>query len=171
MKKQLIICFLSLIVAGTSAFSQDDKSKRASPPAKVTETTATGVIISIDYSQPSLKGRVIGEDVAPEGQVWRTGANEATVFEVSKDAKVNGNLLKAGKYSLYSIPGEGEATIIFNKSWKQWGTVYDEKQDALRIKVTPYQGDESIEKLTFTVDKTGKVVFIWGNSRADFMVE
>ena len=171
MKKQLIICFLSLIVAGTSAFSQEDKSKRASPPAKVTETTTNGVIISIDYSQPSLKGRVIGEDVAPVGQVWRTGANEATVFEVSKDAKVNGNLLKAGKYSLYSIPGEGEATIIFNKSWKQWGTAYNETEDALRIKVTPSESPDFNEKLIFLIDKAGTVTFRWGNSQADFKVE
>lgn len=171
MKKQLIFCLLLVTVAATAAFSQEDKSKRASPPALASETTGKGLKITIDYSQPSLKGRVIGEDVAPEGQVWRTGANEATVFEISKDAKVNGQPLKAGKYSIYSIPGEGEATIIFNKSWKQWGTVYDEKQDALRIKVTPYQGSEPIEKLTFTIDKTGKVVFMWGTTRADFMVE
>ena len=170
MKKHLLVCLLT-IVAVTNVFSQEVKSKRVSPPAKVSENTNNGLMISIDYSQPSLKGRIIGEDVAPEGQVWRTGANEATVFEISKDVKVNGHPLKAGKYSLYSIPGEGEATIIFNKSWKQWGTVYDEKQDALRIQVTPYQADESIEKMTFTIDKTGKVVFMWGKTRADFMVE
>lgn len=171
MKKQLIICFLSLIVAGTSAFSQDDKSKRASPPAKVTETTSNGVTISIDYSQPSLKGRQLGVDVAPVGQVWRTGANEATVFEISKDVKIDGQPLKAGKYSLYSIPGETGATIIFNKAWKQWGTVYNETEDALRIKVTPSEAPAFTEKMTFLVDKSGTITFWWGNSQADFKVE
>ena len=171
MKKQFIFCLLSLVVAASPAFSQDDKSKRASPPAQVSETTAKGVTISIDYSQPSLKGRQIGVDIAPVGQVWRTGANEATVFEVSKDVKVEGQPLKAGKYSLYSIPGEQEATIIFNKAWKQWGTVYNASEDALRIKVSPSQAPEFTEKLTFLVDKSGSVIFRWGNSQAEFKVE
>ena len=171
MKKQFIFCLLSLVVATAPAFSQEDKSKRASPPAQVSETTAKGVTISIDYSQPSLKGRQIGVNIAPVGQVWRTGANEATVFEVSKDVKVEGQPLKAGKYSLYSIPGEQEATIIFNKAWKQWGTVYNESEDALRIKVSPGQAPEFTEKLTFLVDKTGNVTFRWGNSQAEFKVE
>ena len=117
MKKLFIVSLLSLVVAGTHAFGQEDKSKRASPPAHVSETTPGGLNITIDYSQPSLKGREIGVDVAPFGKVWRTGANEATVFEISKDAKIDGKMLKAGKYSLYSIPGQEQATIIFNKAW------------------------------------------------------
>src|SRR5436853_5770085 len=78
---------------------EKDKSKRPSPPASVTQTINSGAVIHIDYSQPSVKGRVIGKDLEPkEGLVWRTGANEATVFETDKDVKINGQALPAGKY-------------------------------------------------------------------------
>src|SRR5690242_94848 len=81
---------------------QQDKSKRPSPPATATATTDNGVTITIDYSQPSLKGRTIGKDVEPmKGKVWRAGANEATTFEVNKDVTINGQKLPAGKYALF----------------------------------------------------------------------
>src|SRR6187431_3048056 len=106
----------------TQAQEKQDKSKRPSPPAVVTQTLPSGAVVSIDYSQPSVKGRTIGKDLEPkEGAVWRTGANEATVFETSKDVKVEGRELPAGKYGLFTIAGKNEWTIIFNKTWKQWG--------------------------------------------------
>src|SRR6476659_480334 len=92
----LITDILSLRI---SAKAQEDKSKRPSPPATVSATTTKGVDIKIDYSQPSVKSREIGKDLEPmKGKVWRTGANEATVFEVNKDVTINGKALKAGKY-------------------------------------------------------------------------
>ena len=121
MKSALLLTFASVTML--VACGQDDKSKRPSPPAQAKETLASGAVVTIDYSQPSVKGRTIGKDLEPmTGKVWRTGANEATVFEVSKDVKVEGKDLPAGKYALYSIANEGEWTIIFNKTWKQWGT-------------------------------------------------
>jgi hypothetical protein len=106
MKKILMFSLiLTTLLNSWKSFAQDDKSKRPSPPAKVSETTASGNTVTIDYSQPSVKGRTIGKEIAPFGKVWRTGANEATVFEISKDAKINGkHPLAAGKYGLYSIP-------------------------------------------------------------------
>jgi hypothetical protein len=171
MKKVLLFSLLASSLLSTSVFSQQDKSKRSSPPAKVTQTTNNGLTITIEYSQPSLKGRTIGKDIAPYGKVWRTGANEATTFEISRDAKVQGQPLKAGKYSLYSIPGENEATIIFNKVWNQWGTVYNESEDALRVKATPSRAPVTAEKMAFAIDKSGKVTFLWGDVQVDFMVE
>jgi len=172
MKKVLVLSLLtSLLLTSIGAIAQQDKSKRPSPPAKVSETTSTGLTITIDYSQPSLKGRTIGKDVAPVGKVWRTGANEATIFEIDKDAKVEGQPLKAGKYSLYSIPGEDSVTLIFNKSWNQWGTVYKEVDDALRVKVKPTKAAATTEKMTFAIDKSGKVSLMWGDWQVDFMVE
>src|SRR5687767_2945801 len=110
MKKLLLLSAIALVTISVQA--QDDKSKRPSPPAKVTETTSSGAVITIDYSQPSVKGREIGKEIAPFGKVWRTGANEATVFEVSKDVKVEGKALSAGKYGLFSIPNKEEWVII-----------------------------------------------------------
>src|SRR5687768_961252 len=131
---------LLLLAVATSSMlltcGQEDKSKRPSPPAVAKETLANGTVVTIDYSQPSVKGRVIGKDVEPmAGKLWRTGANEATVFEVSKAVKVEGKDLPAGKYALFTIANEGEWTIIFNKTWKQEGVDnYKEADDALRVK-------------------------------------
>jgi hypothetical protein len=127
-------------------------------------------VVTIEYSQPSVKGRKIGTEIAPYGKVWRTGANEATVFEVSQDVKVEGQPLAAGKYGLYSIPGENEWVIIFNKTWKQWGTQYKEADDALRVNVKPGKTAEFTEKMTFTIDKSGKVSLMWGDVQVDFNV-
>jgi hypothetical protein len=170
MKKLLLLSAIALVAIGVRA-QQGDKSQRPSPPAKVSETTSKGVTISIDYSQPSVKGREVGKDIAPYGKVWRTGANEATVFEVNKDVKVEGKSLPAGKYGLYSIPGKDEWVIIFNKTWKQWGTNYTEADDALRIKVKPGKAPSFTERMTFTVDKSGKVSLMWGNEEVDFKVQ
>jgi hypothetical protein len=167
--KYILVSIFTLITIASIA--QGDKSKRPSPPAVVSETTTKGVLVTIDYSQPSLKGRSVGGEVAPYGEVWRTGANEATVFSITKDAKINGETLPAGKYGLYSIPGEKEWTIIFNKTWDQWGTEYNQDQDALRIKVVPGKSVTAFEKMTFLIDKTGKIELHWGNVMVPFAVE
>lgn len=150
-----------------------DKSKRPSPPALAKETLSNGTVVSIDYSQPSVKGRTIGKDLEPmDGKVWRTGANEATVFEVSKDVKVEGKSLPAGKYGLFSISGPDEWTIIFNKTWNQWGAFnYKEADDILRVKVKPGKAKQFAEKMTFTISKNGKVSLLWGDRQVDFNVE
>ena len=166
---------LLLAVACSSmlfACGQDDKSKRPSPPAQAKETLASGTVVSIDYSQPSVKGRTIGKDLEPkDGKVWRTGANEATVFEVSKAVKVEGKDLPAGKYALFTIAKEGEWTIIFNKKADQWGAYdYKEADDALRVKVKPGKASQFAEKMSFTVDKNGTVSLFWGDTKVDFKV-
>ena len=91
--------FATALMAGLQACAQqEDKSKRPSPPAIVTQKIKSGATISIDYSQPSVKGRTIGKDLEPmDGQVWRTGANEATVFETDKDVTIDGKKLPTGK--------------------------------------------------------------------------
>ncbi|HEY1024290.1 MAG TPA: DUF2911 domain-containing protein [Sphingobacteriaceae bacterium] len=169
MKKLTV--FLALIVglAGKDVFAQN--KPRPSPPAKVSETIKTGATVTIDYSRPSVKGRTIGQEIAPFGEVWRTGANEATVFEINRDVTVEGQKLPAGKYSLYTIPGETEWTIIFNKAWKQWGTTYNEGEDALRVKVKPGKSAAFTEKLTFGIADNGTVSMTWGDTKVDFRVK
>ena len=161
------VVFSAAVMMGLHATAQDDKSKRPSPPAKVSETISSGATVTIDYSQPSVKGRTIGKEIAPYGEVWRTGANEATVFETSKDLKIEGKTLPAGKYSLYSIPGKETWTFIFNKVWNQWGTVYNQSEDALRVVVKPGKAPQFMEKMTFNIDKKGKISLLWGDIRVD----
>ena len=155
--------------------AQDEKAKRPSAPAKVSETLASGATVSIDYSRPSLKGRTIGKDVEPmEGKIWRAGANEATVFETDKDVTVEGKALPAGKYALFMISGADAWTLIFNKEWKTWGAYDYEKnkeKDALQVSVKPSKVDKSAETLTYTIDKSGKVSLLWGNTVVDFNVQ
>lgn len=172
MKKSLNILFalFCLLLAG-QAFAQDkmpeDKSKRPSPPA-----TVTGPGFTIDYSRPAMKGRKVFGGLVPFGQVWRTGANEATTFEAKKAVKINGQTLPAGTYALFSIPGEQEWTLIFNKNAKQWGAFkYDEKQDALRLKVKPTKSAAPVEQFTISADKAGTVTLAWENTQAAFTVK
>ncbi len=156
-----------------SAVTLSAQNPRPSPAAKTTETLANGTVVSIDYSQPSLKGRTMGKDVEPmQGKVWRAGANEATVFEVSKDVTVDGKPLPAGKYAFFTIDNGDEWTLIFNKTWKQWGAFsYKEADDALRVKVKPGKTASATEKLTYAIHKSGKVSLAWGNTAIDFQVK
>ncbi|WP_151088576.1 DUF2911 domain-containing protein [Hymenobacter baengnokdamensis] len=168
----------ALLFQTTTALAQgqmpEDKSKRPSPPAMV-KTSVGSTEVTIDYSRPSLKSReAFGEKspLAPTGEVWRTGANEATTFTVSKAVKIDGQPLAAGSYALFTIPGKAEWTIIFNKTAKQWGAFkYDAKEDALRVKVKPKTLAAPVEQFTITADKSGKVALMWAKTEADFMVK
>lgn len=154
----------------------EDKSKRPSPPAFVKETIASGATISIDYSQPSLKGRTPGVDVEPkEDTIWRAGANEATVFESDKDVTINGQALPAGKYAFFTIKHGDDWTLIFNKVWKTWGA-YDyykknKDQDALQVTVKQEQPLAPSQQLLYTIDKSGKVTLVWGPEQISFNVQ
>ena len=170
--KRIIIslfCFVAIIGISVTAFAQEDKSKRPSPPAE-----AKGVIdgsdITVNYSSPSVKGRIIWGSLVPYGKVWRTGANEATVFETSKDIVLNGQTLPAGKYSLFTIPGENEWTVIFNSDWNQWGAFkYNKEKDVLRLTVRPDKSTTFNERLKFEVIDD-EVVMYWENVKVGFPV-
>ena len=161
--------WVALMLLSATGFAQDDKSKRPSPPAKATGKVGN-TTITIDYSRPSVKGRNVWSELAPYGQVWRTGANEATTFEVNNDVMVEGQALPAGKYALFTIPGENEWTVIFNKEAKQWGAFkYNKEEDALRITVKPKKAPKMTEQFTINVNK-GTVAMLWENAQVDFKV-
>jgi hypothetical protein len=174
MKKLITMAmFAAALMTGIQAGAQDeDKSKRPSPPAKITQKIKSGATISIDYSQPSVKGRTIGKDLEPkDGQVWRTGANEATVFETDKAVTVGGKKLPAGKYGLFTLFSGNDVTVIFSKTWKQWGAFkYDAKDDALRIPTKYTTEATPTEKMTFKISPAGVVTLLWGNRKVEFNV-
>ena len=165
----LMALFLFTVVA---CKAQDDKSKRPSPPVMVTQKEGE-VTISINYSQPSVKGRAIGKDLEPKaGEVWRTGANEATIFEVDKDVMIEGKALPKGKYGLFTLVNGEEWTIIFNKTWKQWGAFdYKQADDALRVTVKAGKADPFAEKMTFAINEKGTVTLLWGAIKVEFAVK
>ena len=107
--------------------------------------------IEIVYSRPGVKNRTIYGGIVPYGQVWRTGANQATKVTFSTPVKLEGTDIPAGTYALFTIPGEKDWTIIINKNTAQWGAFqYNEKDDVARFKVTPVTLAETVE--TFTIE-------------------
>lgn len=167
--KYLLAIACSLLLTTSVTFAQNAKP---SPAATTSETLGNGATITINYSQPALKGRTMGKDVEPmEDKVWRAGANEATVFETSKDITIDGKSLPAGKYGFFVLVHGGEWTLIFNKTWKQWGAFqYKEADDALRVTVKPGKTASPVERLSYTISKSGAVSLAWGNTAATFQV-
>jgi hypothetical protein len=114
--------------------------------------------------------------IAPNGHIWRAGANEATKFTVSDDVLVNGQKLAAGAYSLHFIPGKDEFTIVFNKTADQWGSFrYDAKQDALRVKAKPVWLRDSQEQLSYEMPSltanSAQVILRWEKVAVPFTIE
>lgn len=166
------ILFLLFILSGFVTAQTDlSKNNRVSPMDSVEIRLPDSLEVEIVYSRPFLKGRQFGKDIVPFGQVWRTGANEATVFEINEDVVIEGKKLAAGKYSLYTIPGENETVIIFNKDWNQWGTKYDQKRDALRVTVPTHKSDEAVEQFTIELDEAGAACLVWGNTLFAFHIQ
>jgi len=131
--------------------------------------------VTITYSRPGVKGRVIWGDLVPYDKVWRTGANEATSVTFTSDVRINGQPLRAGTYSLHTVPTRNEWTVIFNSKAEQWGSyAYDEASDALRIQVKP-QAHEFTEWMHFSfpeiaVDKA-TVALDWEKLRIPFEIQ
>jgi len=139
-------------------------------PKETVEGSIDGTKVSIVYSRPSARGRKMLGDKEPFGQVWRTGANDATTIEFDKAVTIEGKSLAAGKYALFTIPGEKEWTIIFNKEPKQWGAYkYKESDDVLRVNVKPGKADFT-ETFTIAVEKDG-VNLKWETTSVTFKIK
>lgn len=168
MKKLL---FIAVAIFLFVADSQAQKRPRVSPKDSIEVSLRKGVEVKIVYSRPYLKGREL-KNVVPYGEVWRTGANEATTFEINKDVAIEGKRLRAGKYSLYTIPEEEESTVMFNKVWNQWGTKYEEAEDALKFTVPTKETKDEVEQFTIDVNKnSGLVTLEWGNMQIPFKIK
>lgn len=142
------LVLISLNLYNASAQELKGKIPAASPGQLIEQEFGLGTI-SVKYYRPNTKGRKIFGGIEPYGIVWRTGANNATVVTLTDTIQVEGHILAPGAYSLFSIPGPDEWTIIFNKNTNQWGAYsYDEKQDLLRFKVKPIKLAARIETLT-----------------------
>jgi hypothetical protein len=171
--RRTIIALITLTIA-TAAAAQQLNLPRVSPKGSVMQTVGT-TDITITYNRPGVKGRTIWGGLVPYDQVWRTGANEATVFQVSDDVLVNGQKLAKGSYSLHTIPGRDQWTVIFNKTANQWGSYsYDQAHDALRVTVKPERA-EFREWMGFEIPEmttdTAKVVLRWENVAVPFTVD
>jgi hypothetical protein len=198
-----LMILLAVGCAGHAFAQQPLAIKPIRPSQKASVMQTIGVTdITITYSRPPVKGRTIfadapgtmearakgeatldnqnerkpGEPITPYGHVWRAGANEATMFQVTDDVLINGQPLKAGTYSLEAIPTRDEWTIIFNNDPGQWGAFsYDSKKDALRIKTKAQTVSDSQEWLEYTFDpvtpNSATVNLRWEKVSVPFTVE
>jgi hypothetical protein len=189
---------LLLFVCCAQAQAPAVRLPRPSQKASIMQTVGV-TDITITYSRPGVKGRKIWGDppatakagtatlddsttrakdapIVPYGHVWRTGANEATTFTVTDDVLINGQKLPAGNYSLHTIPGRDEWTIIFNSDAGQWGSFsYDEKKDVLRVKAKPQAVSDNQEWLQYSFPSvtanSAQVLIRWEKVAVPFTVE
>lgn len=140
------------------------------PVLKVQNKATEPLLAKVIYSRPQKNGRVVFGELVEYGKVWRLGANEATEIELFKDAKIGGNKLKKGKYTIYAIPVQDKWTIIFNKDTDVWGAFqYDSKKDVLRVDIKPEKIADAAESFTIVFEKnaTGaNMVIAWDDVAA-----
>ena len=172
----IIFMFAISLALAMPAFAQmqmpgDAKAaKKAplSPPAKA-ETAINGKMITVNYSQPSIRGRKIMGALVPYNKVWRTGANSATSFTTEADLDMGGKKIPKGAYTLYTWPAEQTWKLIINKQTGQWGTEYDQGQDFERVDLIKSALKKPVEKFTisFAPVKNGatEMIMEWENTR------
>lgn len=128
----------------------------------------TAPVVKVVYGRPSKKGRTMLGGTEAYGKVWRTGANETTEIKLYKPVTFGDKQLAAGTYSLYTIPGKDEWTIIFNSKLDTWGHYeYDETKDVARIKVPAGKSDSEVEVFTIAFDGgngTATMALAWENT-------
>lgn len=170
MKTKLLLSCLTLAsvaLFSTNASAQAPKVEFPAPSPSATLKQRVGLTdIEIVYSRPGVKGRDIFGGLVSYGQVWRTGANQATKVTFSTPVKIEGKDVPAGTYGIFTIPDEDEWTVIINKGSGQWGSYrYDEKDDLVRVKVKPINLSHSVETFTIDIneirDESAKLYLIW----------
>lgn len=166
------IAFLILCM-GVSAFAQLNLP-RESQRQEIVQNVGDGKV-TIVYHRPNTKSRKVWGDLVKYGEVWRSGANENTTIEFTRDVTINGQPLPAGKYGFHTIPGEKEWTLIFNKVNDAWGSfTYKQENDALRVKVVPVSLGTMQESLAYEFDNvtanSTEAALSWERLRVPFTV-
>ncbi len=174
MKYRLLILTTLLLLIMGAVKAQEAVTPRPSPTAIVT-MKYEDTYVKITYCQPHKKGRNIFGELVPYGQVWRTGANEATEITLTGDLKINNELLTAGTYTIFTIPNIDRWTIIFNKQLGQWGSYnYSEKADELRVEI-PTQKIERVVFEPFTMafeqkNEKAELQMMWDQTKVSIPV-
>ncbi|MFZ3343100.1 MAG: DUF2911 domain-containing protein [Terriglobales bacterium] len=171
MKKLVLIPAVLLAVATLApAQMSHDKSKRSSPPANAECKFSNGKTVKIDYSSPRAKGRKIFGGLVPFGEVWRTGANEATTFVADTNVEVGGTSVPAGSYTIFTIPTADKWTLIINKKTGEWGIPYKYESDELaRIPMSVSKTSGPVEDFKIDFEQGGSKCALhmeWEDTRA-----
>src|SRR5690349_25103658 len=161
----LFIFSLCLIVS-----AQQDKNARPSPPAQAQCKFSDGKTITVDYSSPRVKGRKIFGGLVPYGEVWRTGANEATTLVTDTNIKVGDKDVPAGSYTLFTVPNADKWTLIISKKTGEWGIPYPgEGDDVARVDMSVSKTPAPVENFTISFHEMGNACHMyldWENTRA-----
>jgi len=174
--KLLVGAFFLSLYAPLVSSAQNVLIPRTSPLAIVT-AHYKNTYLKITYSQPQKNGREIFGKLVPFDQVWRTGANEATEITITNDVLINGSSMKAGTYSLFTIPGVEKWTIIFNSDLGMWGAYnYNPKSDVLRFEVPskPIPENTVFEPFTIRVDQKtdmAELYLLWDKTQVSFPLQ
>lgn len=172
----MIVRSLLFIILSTTFVKAQEVTKPRSSPTSLVTARYKDTYLKITYSQPSKRGRIIFGELVPYNQVWRTGANEATEITLTKDIVIDKQPLKAGTYSIFTIPKKDFWTVIINKDLGLWGAYnYNATMDVLRLEV-PVQvlQDGVYESFTIQVDQRNnqaELVFLWDSIRVAVPVQ
>jgi hypothetical protein len=160
------VATLTAIAACAATVAQGQEQRKS--PHETVKATIDGATITVEYGRPSMKGRKVMGELVPFGKVWRTGADEATTLTTDKELQIGGTIVPAGKYTLYTLPGQTDWQLIVNKQTGQWGTEYDQKQDLGRVPLKKTATSAPVEQLTISVDKNpaggGLLRIAWENT-------
>lgn len=174
MRKVLLYVLIAVLLLGVVFAYMNYRNRQMSPPAEQRITTDGGLTVRINYSRPSLRGRLIfgpeEEDaLQPFGVYWRLGANEATVFEFSEDVSVNDVVIPTGSYGAYAVPGPDSFKVGINTDWDRWGVSEpDYEKDLVTMMVPIEQLNERVEQFTIRLgetDKGVKIICEWDDVR------
>jgi len=170
MHRLAVFLTLFILTLSTLAFAQQDKSKRPSPPAQAKCQLPGGKAVTVDYSSPRMKGRKIFGDLVPYGEVWRTGANEATSFVTTANLSVGSVSVPAGSYTIFTIPNQDKWTLIINKKTGEWGIPYKYESDELgRAEMKVSATSSPVENFTMSFHQMGggcTLTMSWENTQA-----
>ncbi len=171
MQKRIALPALLAVLFTTASFAQmGGGGSKPSPAASATCDLGGGKTIKTDYSSPRMKGRKIYGDLVPFGQVWRTGANEATTFVASADVMVGGKAVPAGSYTIFTVPTADKWTLIVNKKTGEWGIPYKyESEELARVDMKVSKLPAPVENFTIAYDKSGNGCTLrldWETTRA-----
>lgn len=171
MKKLITLAVIALTFSFSAITAQEFSGMDKSPADIASYPSSYKVAdkyVKIVYSRPQLKGRSLAE-LAPAGQVWRTGANESAEITFYTTVKFGNEMIPAGTYSLFTIPGDNEWTVIINSKLNQWGAYsYDKGADVARIMAKVSKGSESLEAFSIAFDESNggsNMVMGWGTTR------
>ena len=169
----VLICFITLLSCTNQSDSTNVNARKS--PIAISAVQMGDTYLKVVYGQPQKRGREIFGNLVPYGEVWRTGANEATELTVTKNIEMNGNLVEAGTYTLFSIPEEDEWTVILNTKLGQWGAFnYDESYDYLRFEIPSEFSETVVESFTITFSEVTGVETImslaWNQTRVDIPI-